>query len=147
MIGSNIYLSFVRLFGPASVTPNFVHYWVVVVQFQNSGYEITRLCPFTISLLIYPSKDCSGTPLLPPPRFTRVPCQVQFACILSLSPYFLLSVRFCSVGRPPPAASGHPSSVGQKSTTLPLTADQCPAPGLLSGVPYELFPSPELCGW
>ena len=73
-------------FGPASKTPKLVSYWVVVVQSQNSGYDISRLYPFTFSLLLFLSKNGSGPPLLPPPRFTRVPCPVQFARILYLFP-------------------------------------------------------------
>ena len=48
--------------GPASETPKRVHYWVVVVQSQNSGYEISRLFPFTFTLLLFLSKYGSGPP-------------------------------------------------------------------------------------
>ena len=61
------------------------------------------------------------------------------------SSYCLLSVRFCSVGRPPPAAYGHPSSVRKNYTHLRLTVDQSPSPGFLSSVPYEGLPPPDLC--
>ena len=73
-----------------------------------------------------------------------------------LSSKCLLSVRFCVVGRPPPAASGHPSSFRWKSSTLRLTSDQCP---LLVSCPAShkagLHPHPTCaaggtwlgCGW
>ena len=67
-------------------------------------------------------------------------CSLPASYISSL--YCLLSVRFCFVGRPPPAASGHLSSVRRKSTHIRLTADQCSSPGFLSSVPYESPPPP-----
>ena len=103
---------------------------------------------------------CQKMVLVPPfPPLQYSPgflSQCSFPASYLFSPYCLLSIRLCSVGRPPPA-SGHPSSVRRKSTHLQLTAIQCPSPGFMSSVPYE--PPPPLpptcavggtwigCGW
>ena len=60
-----------------------------------------------------------------------------------LSSNCLLSVRFCVGVRPPPAASGHPSSFRRKSSALRLTADQCPL--LVSCPAYVGFHPPPTC--
>ena len=39
-------VNFFLSFGPASVFRTLAHYWVVLFQTQNSGYPVTRLCPF-----------------------------------------------------------------------------------------------------
>ena len=72
---------------------------------------------------------------------------MQITRILCL--FFILPpLRPCLIiGRPPPSASGHSSSVWWKSPYLRLTADQCPSPGFLSSVPYEGLPPPDLCSW
>ena len=99
----------------------------VPIPEQRLGRSLDSV-PLILVYYFLPSDDgyVPPPPLTPSPRVTRVPCAVQFACILSLFFLCLLSVRVCSVGRPPPAASGHSASVRRKSTTLRLTADQCP---------------------
>ena len=42
--------------GPVSETSKRVHYWVVLFQSKNSGYEISRLCPSKFSILFSPVK-------------------------------------------------------------------------------------------
>ena len=70
--------------------------------------------------------------LVPPPPLSPLQDSPGFLAQCSspvssiFSSYCLLSVRVCSFGRPPPAASGHSASVRQMFTTLRLTADQCP---------------------
>ena len=105
---------------------------------------------------MFPISDGSG----PPPPLQDSPGFLALQGILSvsslLSPKCLLSVRFCVVGRIPPAASGHPLSFRRKSSALRLTADQCP---LLVSSPAShktgLHPPPTCaaggtwlgCGW
>ena len=81
----------------------------------------------------------SSPPLQDSPGFLA---QCSLPASSLLSPYLILSIRFCSVGHPHPAASGHPLSVRRKSTQLRLTANQCPSPGFLSSVLYECLPPP-----
>ena len=117
---------------------------------SNPRTEANRSLESVPLILVYyllPSNDGSAPPsLLPPPRFTRVTCPVQFDRILSLFFLCLLSARVCSVGRPPPAASGHPSSVWRNYPHLRLTSNQCP---LLVSCPASCtkVPPPDLCGW
>ena len=88
----------------------------------------------------FPSIDGSGPPLLPPPRFTWVPCPLQFARILSLSPLlpplhlflFLWSFTSSSVWSP----VVRPGEVYNP----PSDCRPMPSPGFLSSVPYENFP-------
>ena len=92
------------------------------------------------------------SPLQDSPGFLA---QCSFPVSSLFSSYCLLSVRVCSVGRPPPAASGHSVSVRRKSTTLRLTANQCPL--LVSCPESRMKVSPPLtcvaggtwigCGW
>ena len=119
--GKSVYL-LVRPPRPRSLS--FIGWWSY--NPRTAAKKGSRLCPFF--LVYYVSRQrWFRSPLIPPPRFTRFPFPpVPFARILSLPFYFLLSVRFCVVVRPPPAASGHPSSVRRKSTTLWVTADQMP---------------------
>ena len=92
----------------------------------------TRLCP---SFLVYyfPVKRCFWSP---PPRFTRFPCPVQFACILSF--FFLLPpLRPCLFSRPSPSSSVWSLGVRPAEVYNP-PADGRPmsSPGFLSSVPY-----------
>ena len=115
----------------------------------------TRLCT-SFFVYYFPVKRWFWSPPLPPPRFTHFPCPVQFALILFLFfSYCLLSVRVYSVGRPPPAASGHSAPVWRKSTTLWLTADQCPLLVSFPASRMKVCPPPTCtaggtwlgCGW
>ena len=56
-----------------------------------------------------------------------LPARASFPYPISFLPFCLLSVHISVFSRPPPAASGHSSSVRRKSTNPPAaTADQCP---------------------
>ena len=79
------------------------------------------------SLLCFPVKRWFWSATLPPLQDSS---GFLAQCSLSVSSLFytycLLSILFCLFGRPPPAASGHPSSVRRKSPSLRLTSDQIP---------------------
>ena len=120
----------------------------MVVQSQNSGYKITRLCPFIFRLLRFPSSKYGSAPPLPPlqdlPRFLAFQCNLPAS---SLSPSI---AYYPSVFVKSPVhlqqRRGHPSSVRRESA-FRRTSGQRPAPGSLSSVlTYESFP-PDLCGW
>ena len=77
------------------------------------------------SLLCFHVSDGSGPPLSPlqdSPGFLALQGILPVSSLLSS--YCLLSVCFCVISRPPPAASGHPSSVHRN--TLRLTANTMP---------------------
>ena len=108
---------------------------------------MSRLCPSKFSLLLFPSKDGSGPPLLPPPRFTRFPCPVQFARILFIFPLLPLLHQFLCIR--PSTSSSVWSDVTRPAEVSKPPADfrPMPSPGFLSSVPYESLPPPDLCCW
>ena len=86
----------------------------------------------------YPLRDSSG---LLSPSVTSCPSSLSFL------PICLLSARFCLFSRPPPVSIPHivrpPSSVCQKYTNPPTSADQCLLLVSFPSVPYAgLHPPP-----
>ena len=82
-------------------------------------------------------------PFSPPPRFTRVPCPLQFARFLSLFLFPFASSPSVSVSRPPPpSASEHPSSVRRTPPADSSGGLLTKCPLLDSSAPYAgLFPT------
>ena len=81
-------------------------------------------------------------PPLPPPRFARFTCPVQFASLLSI--FFLFPpLRPCLFSRPSPSSSVWPPVVLTAEVYNP-PADCRPMPshGVLSSVSYEGLPPP-----
>ena len=90
-------VSFISLV-PASVTLEHAHYWVVWFQSQNSGYGVTRLCPFLLRIMCYVllSTDGSGPPLS---SLSKIPLH-QAPCIQPIFPRVHLSLLLLPPRRP-----------------------------------------------
>ena len=110
----------------------------VWLQSQNSGYQVTRLCPIKIRVLLFPSTDGHGPFLsppseIPPSSLSSANFTVHLSLLL-LPPLRLFVVYFLSspwvpvVTRRPPVC---------------LTGDRChAAPGCLPIVPaLDVLPS------
>ena len=123
--------------GLSSRIAKLIHYRVVVFPMpRTSAWLIPRLCPLLFIVLLLPSNGGSGPPPLsslfppfPPPRFSRVPCPLQFARSHSFSFSSSPSVSFSP---PPPPPQQHlipcPPSGGLLRRSPPVDPDQkkCP---------------------
>ena len=104
--------------GPVSETSQLTHYWVVPVPEHRLNRSLDSVPIF--SLLCVPSVMVMFPPFSP---LQDLPGFLSLQGILTVSSLFssycLLSVCFCVVDRPPPAAAGHPSSVRWKIRVHP----------------------------
>ena len=83
-------------------------------------------------------------PFSPPPRFSRVPCPLQFARFLSFFSLCLLSVRVIQSASPPTASDSPPSVRWTPPADSSCGRQPMPSPGFQR--PACLCVS-DLCGW